>query len=131
MTETQRAAQRAAPGKMRVLGVDPGTRVLGYGILDVERGREPSLVHSGVVRLPAKPLSFRLETIFREMRDLIARYVPRVLAIEEVFHGKNFQSVLKVGEARGVVVLAAQMSGLEIEEYAPAVIKRADRKSVV
>ena len=98
--------------------------MLGYGILDIERRGRPSLVACGVVRLPPRPLSVRLETIYREVRALLLRYGPGVLAIEEVFHGKNFQSVLKVGEARGVVVLAAQMSGLEIREYPPAVVKR-------
>ena len=91
----------------------------------MERGRRPTLVTCGALRLPATPLSERLERIFREMRGLIVRFAPQVLSIEQVFHGRNFQSVLKVGEARGVAVLAAQMSGLQIEEYAPALVKKA------
>ena len=112
-------------GKIRVLGIDPGTRILGHGILDVGPGSKVALVECGAVRLPARPLSVRLEKIYQEVREIIAQHKPGVLAIEDVFHGKNFQSVLKVGEARGVVVLAAQMAGLEIQEYSPAVIKKA------
>ena len=112
-------------GKIRVLGIDPGTRILGHGILDVGPGSKVVLVECGAIRLPARPLSVRLERIYQEVREIIAKHSPGVLAIEEVFHGKNFQSVLKVGEARGVVVLAAQMAGLEIREYSPAVIKKA------
>lgn len=111
--------------RTRILGIDPGTRTLGYGILDVGRSGQAFVVHCGALRLPPRPLEVRLEAIFREVSAIITRHRPRILAIEEVFHGKNFQSVLKVGEARGVVVLAAQMAGLEICEYAPAVIKKA------
>jgi crossover junction endodeoxyribonuclease RuvC len=111
--------------RLRVLGVDPGTRVVGYGILDVAPGIAPALVVHGALRLPARSLAARLELLFREMRDLIAAHAPGVLAIEQVFRGKNFESVRKMGEARGVIVLAAQMAGLDIREYAPALIKKA------
>jgi len=110
---------------VRVLGVDPGTRVTGFGILDLEPGKPPALVAHGAIRLPASPLAARLETLFRELREVIREHAPRVLAIERVFRGKSFESVLKVGEARGVAVLVAQMAGLEISEYAPAMIKKA------
>lgn len=104
--------------------MDPGTRVLGYGILDVARGQRPKVVAHGALRLPQSPLASRLEKIFGEIGRIISAHAPQVLALEEVFYGKNFQSVLKVGEARGVVVLAAQMRGLEIREYSPALIKK-------
>jgi crossover junction endodeoxyribonuclease RuvC len=108
-----------------VLGIDPGTRVAGFGVLDLEDGKQPVLVAHGAIRLPPSPLAARLETLFRELRRIIAQHAPRVLAIERVFHGKSFESVLKVGEARGVAVLAAQMAGLVIREYTPAMIKKA------
>jgi len=82
------------------------------------------VVTHGVLRLPPRPLSVRLSVLFGELQSLIAAHRPAVLSIEQVFHGKNFQSVLKVGEARGVVVLAAQLGGLEIHEYSPATIKK-------
>ncbi|HVR74316.1 MAG TPA: crossover junction endodeoxyribonuclease RuvC [Planctomycetota bacterium] len=111
--------------RVRVLGIDPGTRMVGFGVLELRQGAEPLLVACGSIRLPPRPLAARLETIFREVQAILETHRPHVLAIEQVFHGKNFQSILKVGEARGVVVLAAQMGGLEIEEYAPAMIKKA------
>ncbi|MGQ9592550.1 MAG: crossover junction endodeoxyribonuclease RuvC, partial [Planctomycetota bacterium] len=121
MTETS----EALPTRIRVLGVDPGTRTLGYGVLDVAPRGKLDVVECGVVRLPPKPLEVRLEAIFRDVGEIILRREPDVLAIEDVFGGKNFRSALKVGEARGVVVLAAQRSGLKICEYAPAFVKRA------
>ena len=111
--------------KVRVLGIDPGTRVVGFGILDLEPGGQPTLVAQGALRLPVAPLSTRLATIFNELRIVIAEHQPQVLSIEKVFYGKNFQSVLKVGEARGVVMLAAELDGLEICEYTPTMIKKA------
>lgn len=122
---TMTRSREAPSERVRVLGIDPGTRVLGYGILDVARGSAPRLVDCGALRLPARPLADRLERVFVEVRSLIQRHRPRVLAIEDVFGGKNIQSVLKVGEARGVVVLAGQMAALEIAEYPPARVKMA------
>lgn len=118
-------ASEALPIAIRVLGVDPGTRTLGYGVLDVAPRGKLDVVECGVVRLPPKPLEVRLEAIFHDLGEIIRRREPDVLAIEDVFGGKNFRSALKVGEARGVVVLAAQRSGLKICEYAPASVKRA------
>jgi crossover junction endodeoxyribonuclease RuvC len=124
MTASRNAFSSSSSGAIRVLGIDPGTRVLGYGVLDVDKRSSPRVVAHGALRLPRSPLAVRLELIFREVESIISAHRPQVLALEEVFHGKNFQSVLKVGEARGVVVLAAQISGLEIQEYSPALIKK-------
>jgi crossover junction endodeoxyribonuclease RuvC len=110
---------------VRILGIDPGTRQVGYGILEAGVARRPEVVARGALRLPSRPLAARLEVVFREIERLIAAHRPGVLAIEEVFHGKNFQSVLKLGEARGVAILAAQIAGLEVREYPPATIKKA------
>lgn len=109
----------------RVLGLDPGTRVAGYGILEVQAGRGLVVLSHGAIRFPPSPLAARLETLFLALQELIRVHAPTVLSIERVFHGKNFQSILKVGEARGVAVLAAQLSGLAIREYTPAMIKKA------
>jgi crossover junction endodeoxyribonuclease RuvC len=121
MTEAPTISTRS----LRVLGIDPGTLVVGYGVIEAGTGRRPETIARGALRLPSRPLAARLEMIFRETGRLIAAHRPRVLAIEEVFHGKNFQSVLKLGEARGVVILAAEIAGLEIREYSPALIKKA------
>jgi crossover junction endodeoxyribonuclease RuvC len=121
MTEAPTVSARS----LRVLGIDPGTLVVGYGVIEAGTGRRPETIARGALRLPSRPLAARLEMIFRETGRLIAAHRPRVLAIEEIFHGKNFQSVLKLGEARGVVILAAEIAGLEIREYSPALIKKA------
>jgi crossover junction endodeoxyribonuclease RuvC len=112
------------PKTLRVLGVDPGTRCVGYGIIDLTGARQARLIDCDVLRLESGPAAARLESIFRHMSAQMERYRPRVLAIEDVFHGKNFKSVLKIGEARGVIILAAQMAGLEIGEYSPRLIKK-------
>jgi len=119
------AAPSTSSSPVRVLGVDPGTRIAGYGVLDIQAGRPPKLVAHGAIRFPPSPLAARLEALFRELKAIIAQHSPGVLAIERVFYGKNFQSILKVGEARGVAVLAAQIAGLQIHEYTPAMIKKA------
>ena len=109
---------------VRVLGVDPGTRFVGFGILDMKSSRGSTLVDAGVVRLTSESMAPRLEKTFREMTALIEKFRPTVLAIEEVFHGKNFQSALKLGQARGVVILAAAMTGLEVHEYSTRLVKK-------
>lgn len=108
---------------LRVVGVDPGTRVVGYGILDVRRGRNPTLAGHGAIRL-AGTIPERLKALFGGLRQLLAEHRPDVLAVETVFHGKSFESVLKVGEARGVVLLAGALQGVEVQEYTPAMVKR-------
>jgi len=112
------------PKTLRVLGVDPGTRCVGYGIIDLTGARQARLIDCDVLRLESGSAAARLESIFRHMSAQMERHRPRVLAIEDVFHGKNFKSVLKIGEARGVIILAAQMARLEIGEYSPRLIKK-------
>ena len=109
---------------IRVLGLDPGTRIAGYGILDIAPGRPPSLVTCGAFRLTAESIPDRLSVLYRDLRKLIGEYEPSVLAVETVFHGKSFQSVLKVGEARGVVLLSGSLHGLEIHEFSPTMVKK-------
>ncbi len=119
-----------------VLGIDPGTRVLGYGV--IEARPQPVQREFGVVRLrAADSLADRLAEIHRAVVDIIARHRPTVLAVEEVFHGKNFRSAMKIGEARGVVLAAGALAGLAVVEYTPARIKksvtgngRADKRQV-
>lgn len=122
--DVKRLAAEDHRSSVRVLGIDPGTRVVGYGLLDLGGGQRPVVVAHGVIRLPPRPLAARLALLFRELQALISSYAPTALSIEQVYHGKNFQSVIKVGEARGVVVLAAQLAGLAIHEYTPATIKK-------
>jgi crossover junction endodeoxyribonuclease RuvC len=110
---------------MIVLGVDPGTLRTGYGVVGWKNGHLYRL-HYGVIKNKATAsMPFRLQTIFTELTDIIDRYHPDEFAIESAFYGKNVQSALKIGYARGVSILAAVQHELPTIEYAPREIKRA------
>lgn len=110
---------------MRVLGIDPGTAVLGYGLVEGGRGTATRLIECGVVRTAARsPLAARLHLIHAELADLIARLTPDVLAVEGIFYGKNVRTTITLGHTRGVILLAGEEAGLAIAEYAPAMVKR-------
>jgi len=109
----------------RILGVDPGTVVTGYGIIDA-RGRRVALVTFGVIR-PGQTgaMPDRLAMIHRGIEDLIAHYDPDVLAVEEAFYGDNPKTAIKLGQARGVILVLGALNDLEIAEYSPRLIKQA------
>jgi crossover junction endodeoxyribonuclease RuvC len=110
---------------MRVLGVDPGSLICGYGILD-ECNQRLAVVKFGVIRLPPKaPLAQRLLMISDRLHELIEEFQPNALALEDIFFAKNAKSALKLGESRGVILLAAAQAGLEIAEYTPLEVKQA------
>jgi len=110
---------------MRVLGIDPGTRVCGYGVIDVN-GAELRTIDFGVVRAAEKkPLPERLSIIHDGLATVIAQHRPDVVAVEGVFHGVNARTAIKIGEGRGVALLAAAAAGLEVAEYSPATVKKA------
>lgn len=110
---------------MLALGVDPGSRVTGFGL--VERHREDLVcVHAGQVSAGARiPLHERLHMIFEAMVEVMERHRPQEMAIEEVFYAKNVQSSLKLGHARGAVLIAAAHCGVKVFEYTPLEIKKA------
>lgn len=109
---------------MIILGIDPGTNVTGFGIIKFEKNTY-SRVISGIIKLPsAKPIPERLNTIYNEIDKLIKTYKPDEFAIETAFYGKNIQSTLKIGYARGVSLLAAFHNGITISEYSPREIKK-------
>jgi len=109
---------------MIVLGVDPGSRVTGYGIIE-KRHNEISYVHSGYIRSSGKtPFYNRIHNIFQSMVKIMDEYRPTEMAIEDMFYAKNVQSSLKLGHARGAVLIAAVQSGLRIFEYTPLEIKK-------
>lgn len=108
-----------------ILGIDPGTTVLGYGIIEV-KGKTPRLVTMGVIELAKyKDHYLKLKKIFERVISLIDTYHPDELAIEAPFYGKNIQSMLKLGRAQGVSMAAALSRSLPIFEYAPLRIKQA------
>ena len=110
---------------MRILGIDPGSRATGYGLIEKEGNR---LIHidNGVIRPPANAeLPERLLSIFSNLNTIINEYSPQYSAIEQVFMSKNAQSALKLGQARGAALLAMAGAGLEIGEYSPMQVKSA------
>ena len=112
---------------MRVFGIDCGTEVTGYGVVESDdSGRQPRLVMKamGAIRLAkTKTLPVRLEQVFRELSAELERWKPDAVAIEEVFYSVNAKSALKLGQVRGVALLAAAVQGLPVAEYAPLKIK--------
>lgn len=124
MTRTGPSAAVAARLR-RVLGVDPGTAVTGYGVVDYD-GRSATLVECGVIRTNAKdPLPSRLHTIHAGITELIERHAPDTVAVEDVFYARNVRTTIVLGHARGVILLAAQQALLTIYEFSPAEIKKA------
>ena len=114
---------------MRVLGVDPGTRVTGYGVIETGNGGGAPgmgrLIECGVFRFDrGNSLPHRLAELHHEIAQLIRRHQPSVLALEDAFYHKNVRTTLVLGHARGVILLAAQQKGLDIAQYAPAMIKK-------
>jgi len=108
-----------------VLGVDPGSRVTGYGLVGE---RQECLYHldSGQINLPGRlPQSQRLLRIYQRLTELLELQPPGALAVEEVFLARNVQSALKLGQVRGVVMLAAAQAGVPVFEYSPLVLKKA------
>lgn len=121
----------------RTLGIDPGSLITGFGVLE-KNGARIRHIHSGFVRLtPSPSLALRLNRLHQTLQTVIKEYRPADLAVEKVFFAKNVQSALTLGHVRGVVLLTAVESGLEVFEYSPLEIKqavtgygRADKKQV-
>jgi crossover junction endodeoxyribonuclease RuvC len=107
----------------RILAIDPGSRITGFGIIDVTNGKSV-YVNSGCVRLPDEALSVRLKVIFNSVTTLLDEYAPDEFAIEEVFLAKNANSALKLGQARGAAIVAAALKELFVNEYAARRVKQ-------
>jgi crossover junction endodeoxyribonuclease RuvC len=110
---------------VRVLGIDPGTAACGYAIVHERDGRLRALDH-GWWQTPARERQeLRLKTIFVGVRGLLEQYAPDAVALEESFVGADARTALSVGQARGAVLVASALAGVECAEYAPAVVKQA------
>lgn len=122
---------------MRILGIDPGTGILGFGVIEAGRGKS-QLVDAGVIRTPVhEDDAVRLQTIFDELTDIITETKPSVMSVEKLFFARNVTTAMTVAQARGVVLLCGRQAGLEIFEYTPLQIKmaitsygKADKKQV-
>lgn len=112
--------------KTRILGIDPGTNVLGFAIIDADK-KAINVVEIGVVTFAhiGSEQTLKLRYIFEQVQDLIKQYGPTEMAIEQPFYGKNAQSMLKLGRAQGVAIAAGMVNNLATTEYMPKKIKRA------
>lgn len=110
---------------MRILGIDPGTGILGFGIVESSKG-ECKLVDGGVIRTPVhEDDAVRLQTIYEELTDIIVNTKPEIMSVEKLFFARNVTTAMTVAQARGVVLLCGRQAGLEIFEYTPLQIKQA------
>jgi len=110
--------------KYRILGIDPGTNVLGYGVIEIEN-KKIRLVNTGVVKMGhLESHQLKLKRIFERIQKIIDMYEPKEMAIEAPFYGKNVQSMLKLGRAQGVAIAAAITKGVNMTEYSPKKIKQ-------
>ena len=109
---------------MRIIGIDPGTGILGFGVIDVNGGKM-RLVTAGVITTPAHtPLPDRLEEIYSGLTDIIKETQPDVMSVEKLFFTKNITTAISVAEARGVALLTGRQAKLPIHEYTPNEIKK-------
>jgi crossover junction endodeoxyribonuclease RuvC len=110
---------------MRIIGIDPGTGILGFGIIEVQKNKN-ILVDAGVIRTPVKEDdAVRLQTIYDEISDIIAQTKPQEMAVEKLFFAQNVTTAMTVAQARGVILLAGRQAQLKIAEYTPLQIKQA------
>jgi crossover junction endodeoxyribonuclease RuvC len=110
---------------MRIIGIDPGTGILGFGIIDYD-GSATNFVDAGVIRTPVhEEDSIRLETIYDELHEIIVELNPDVMSVEKLFFAQNVTTAMTVAQARGVILLCGKQHKLELFEYTPLQIKQA------
>jgi crossover junction endodeoxyribonuclease RuvC len=108
-----------------VLGIDPGTAILGYGVVESTSSQHPRLVECGTLTTRARdPLPSRLRILHDGIAALLTRHMPDALAVESAFYGRNVRTAVVLSHARGVILLAAEVAGVAIAEYSPAMIKK-------
>ncbi len=111
---------------MKILGIDPGTAITGYGVVSRADDGAVSLLECGVIRTAARaPLPERLRDIYEGVTEIMDRHAPDVVAVEGVFFGKNVRTAVVLGHARGAILVAAALRDVEVVEYPPAEIKSA------
>jgi len=109
---------------LRVLGIDPGTNITGYGIIEIQKGRIAGLAF-GEIKTPHASLPHCLKSIYDELMLIVREWNPDAIAIEDVFYGKNVRSLIKQGQARGVAMLVAPHNNIPVYEYTPLEVKKA------
>jgi crossover junction endodeoxyribonuclease RuvC len=110
---------------VKVLGIDPGTAVLGYGVVETGTGSQPRLIECGILTTAARDtLPARLRVLYDGTTALLSRHAPDAMAVESAFYGKNVRTTVVLSHARGVILLAAEQAGVAIAEYSPAQVKK-------
>lgn len=109
---------------MRVIGIDPGLRFMGWGVIDMA-GSRLRHVANGTIRTSGRSVPDRLLTLFTQLQDVIERFAPETAAVEHTFVNKDAAGTLKLGQARGIALLVPAQAGLEVGEYAPNAVKKA------
>lgn len=110
---------------VRILGIDPGSRITGYGVIEETSKNSSRYISSGSIRVKADSFPERLKQIFDDVSEVITLYQPEEMAIEQVFMHKNADSALKLGQARGAAICASMVAGLAVSEYAARQVKQA------
>lgn len=110
---------------MKILGIDPGSRITGYGIITKEGNRLIHVDNGAIFTDSAKDFPSRLERIFRNLNEVIETHRPDVVAVENIFFSNNVQSALKLGQARGAAIVAGVNAGLTVFEYTALQVKQA------
>lgn len=110
---------------MRTLGIDPGSRVTGYGVVEQTGSRIVRVDHGEIRIKNGEPFTRCLSRIFDELTEVILRTKPDAVALEDIFYGKNVKSLIKQGHVRGVALLASSRSGIPVHEYTPLEVKKA------
>lgn len=110
---------------MRILGIDPGTAILGWGVIDFEKHTTHLIDYGVITTSPRMPMPERLMAIFHGLNEIIEQFNPEECAVEELFFNNNAKTAITVGEARGIVLLSAQIHTLKIYEYTPLEVKNA------
>lgn len=110
---------------MKVLGIDPGTAVLGYGVVESGSSWHPTLIECGILTTrPRDPLAARLRILYEGVSALLARHAPGALAVESAFYARNVRTTVVLSHARGVILLAGELAGVAVAEYSPALVKK-------
>ncbi len=108
---------------MIILGIDPGSITLGYGLIE-KKGNKLTHLENGAVYMKNEPLSVKLEMIYNQLSDVIEQYKPEIMSVENIFYAKNIQSTIKLAHARSIPILLAKQRGLLIYQFTPLEVKK-------
>ena len=109
---------------MRILGIDPGSIITGYGVVDNKNGKLFYVSDGSISTVPKSPLQERLGVVFDLLYNIVADYKPDAVAVEDIFFARNVKSAIMLGQARGVALLCASKANLPVFEYSPATVKQ-------